>query len=140
MNPVTFVIVNAATLILIYTGAIQVDKGILTQGQVVALVNYMAQILIELIKLANLIITITKAIACANRIQNVLDMNPSMKFPGKPCSTGGTRPQTRLFFEKRGSPLQGRGIRVHHRDLLSRKNAARPSASSAAPGPGKPAW
>ena len=81
MNPMTFVIVNAATLILIYTGAIQVDKGILTQGQVVALVNYMAQILIELIKLANLIITITKAIACANRIQNVLDMNPSMEFP-----------------------------------------------------------
>ena len=81
MNPVTFVIVNAATLVLIHTGAIQVDKGILTQGQVVALVNYMAQILIELIKLANLIITITKAIACANRIQNVLDMNPSVEFP-----------------------------------------------------------
>jgi ABC-type multidrug transport system fused ATPase/permease subunit len=81
MNPVTFVIVNAATLVLIYTGAIQVDNGVLTQGQVVALVNYMAQILIELIKLANLIITITKAIACANRIQNVLDMKPSMEFP-----------------------------------------------------------
>ena len=78
MNPVTFIIVNVATVVLIYTGAVRVDMGSLTQGQVVALVNYMAQILIELIKLANLIITVTKAIACANRIEAVLETESSM--------------------------------------------------------------
>lgn len=72
MNPLTLVIVNVATIILIWTGAIRVDNGIITQGQVVALVNYMSQILVELIKLANLIVTITKSIACANRISMVL--------------------------------------------------------------------
>ena len=83
-NPVTYVIVNAATVILLYTGALQVDNGIITQGQVVALVNYMSQILIELVKLANLIITITKALACANRIQAVFEIESSMvwKKPG----------------------------------------------------------
>ncbi|MCM1143431.1 MAG: ABC transporter ATP-binding protein/permease [Blautia sp.] len=79
-NPVTYVIVNAATLILIYTGAVQVDEGTITQGEVVALVNYMSQILIELVKLANLIITITKALACANRIQGVFEMKSSMEW------------------------------------------------------------
>lgn len=74
MNPVTYVMVNAATAYLIYVGALQVDLGAISQGEVVALVNYMGQILIELIKLANLIVTITKAIACGNRIQNVFEM------------------------------------------------------------------
>lgn len=78
MNPVTYVIINLATVVLIYVGALQVDVGNLTQGNVVALVNYMSQILVELIKLANLIITVTKAAACANRIQSVFDMQPSM--------------------------------------------------------------
>lgn len=78
MNPVTYVIINLATVVLIYVGALQVDAGNLTQGNVVALVNYMSQILVELIKLANLIITVTKAAACANRIQSVFDMQPSM--------------------------------------------------------------
>lgn len=77
MNPVTYVIINGATVVLIYVGALRVDSGILTQGEVVALVNYMSQILVELIKLANLIITITKAIACGNRIQSVFEMKPS---------------------------------------------------------------
>ncbi len=77
-NPVTYVIVNAATMILLYTGAVRVDEGSITQGEVVALVNYMSQILIELVKLANLIITITKALACANRIQTVFEISPSM--------------------------------------------------------------
>ena len=77
MNPVTYVIINGATVVLIYIGALRVDSGILTQGEVVALVNYMSQILVELIKLANLIITITKAIACGNRIQSVFEMKPS---------------------------------------------------------------
>ncbi len=74
MNPVTYVFINLAILLLIHTGAVRVDAGIITQGAVVALYNYMSQILVELIKLANLIINITKSIACGNRIQNVLDM------------------------------------------------------------------
>lgn len=78
MNPVTFVIVNGAVIVLIYTGALQVEAGILTQGAVLALVNYMSQILVELIKLANLIITVTKAVACAGRIGNILEMKTGM--------------------------------------------------------------
>ena len=74
MNPVTFVIVNLSVVLLIKVGAIKVDGGILTQGMVVALYNYMTQILIELIKMANLIITMTKAAVCANRIESVLEM------------------------------------------------------------------
>lgn len=77
-NPITFIIVNVATVVLIWTGALRVDGGILTQGMVVALVNYMSQILVELIKLANLIVTITKAIACGNRIEKVLEIKPSV--------------------------------------------------------------
>ncbi len=79
-NPVTYIIINVATIVLIYTGAVQVDTGYITQGEVVALVNYMSQILIELVKLANLIITITKALACANRIENVFALESSMEW------------------------------------------------------------
>ena len=82
-NPVTYIIINAATIILLYTGAVRVDEGTITQGQVVALVNYMSQILIELVKLANLIITITKALACANRIQSVFEIQSSMEWEQK---------------------------------------------------------
>ena len=78
MNPITYVIINGAVAVLIWTGAIQVDSGIITQGEVVALVNYMSQILVELIKLANLIITISKALACAGRIAAVLETEPDM--------------------------------------------------------------
>ncbi len=81
-NPVTYIIVNVATIVLIYTGAVRVDTGYITQGEVVALVNYMSQILIELVKLANLIITITKALACANRIQSVFELQSSMAWKG----------------------------------------------------------
>lgn len=80
MNPVTYVIINIATLILIYVGAIRVDTGHITQGEVVALVNYMSQILVELIKLANLIVTLTKAAACMNRIAGVFEIKSSMEF------------------------------------------------------------
>ncbi len=79
-NPVTYIIINAATIVLLYTGAIRVNEGTITQGQVVALVNYMSQILIELVKLANLIITITKALACANRIENIFEIHSSMTW------------------------------------------------------------
>ena len=79
MNPVTYVIINIAIILLIYIGAIRVEAGLLTQGAIVALYNYLSQILIELIKLANLIITITKSVACGNRIQSVLEIESGEK-------------------------------------------------------------
>lgn len=78
MNPLTYIIVNGAIIALIYVGAVRVDIGDLTQGQVVALINYMSQILVELVKLANLIISVTKAAACLNRVESVLDVKPDM--------------------------------------------------------------
>lgn len=78
MNPITFIIVNGAIVALIWVGALRVDNGVITQGEVVALVNYMSQILVELVKLANLIITVTKAVACGNRIQSVFELRSSM--------------------------------------------------------------
>ena len=83
MNPVTYIIINGGIIALLYVGAFQVDTGMLTQGQVVALVNYMSQILVELIKLANLIITITKAVACGNRIESILEIKSSMPTGGE---------------------------------------------------------
>lgn len=88
MNPVTYIIVNAATIVLIWTGAVRVDSGILTQGQVIALVNYMSQILVELVKLANLIITVTKAFACADRISGVLELKSSLPQAKEGSSMG----------------------------------------------------
>ena len=79
MNPLTYVIINLALCVLIWTGAWQVEGGLITQGEVVALVNYMSQILVEMVKMANLIITINKSLACAKRIQAVLDTQPGMK-------------------------------------------------------------
>jgi ABC-type multidrug transport system fused ATPase/permease subunit len=79
MNPLTYVLINVAVIALIYVGAIRVDNGNLTQGNVLALYNLMSQILVELIKLANLIITVTKAVACASRVGSVLDMESSLK-------------------------------------------------------------
>lgn len=80
LNPVTYVVVNIGIVCLIYTGGLQVDNGILTQGQVIALYNYMSQILVELIKLANLIITLNKALASAGRIADVFDINNSQSI------------------------------------------------------------
>ncbi len=79
MNPVTYIIINGGIIALVWTGAWRVEGGAITQGEVVALVNYMSQILVELIKLANLIITITKAIACGNRIQSVFEVRSSLE-------------------------------------------------------------
>lgn len=78
MNPMTYVIVNGAIIAIIYIGAVRVDTGVLTQGEVVALLNYMSQILVELIKLANFIVIVTKAIACGNRIEQVFNEKPDM--------------------------------------------------------------
>ena len=89
MNPATYVIVNLGIIALIHRGAIRVDAGILTQGQVVALYNYMSQILVELIKLASLILSITRALACAGRIESVLKIEPDMAGADKPRAMRG---------------------------------------------------
>ena len=78
MNPATYIMINLGIAVLIYVGALRVDSGILTQGQVVALYNYMSQILVELVKLASLIITITKALACTGRVSAALDVESDM--------------------------------------------------------------
>lgn len=78
MNPVTYLLINVAIIALLQIGAFRIDSGVLTQGQLIALYNYMTQILVELIKLANLIVTTTKAVASARRVGNVLDMTPSL--------------------------------------------------------------
>lgn len=82
MNPVTYIIVNGAIIALIYTGAVQVNIGNLSQGEVVAIINYMNQILVELVKLANLIVTMTKALACAERVASVFNIGADAAYVG----------------------------------------------------------
>lgn len=96
MNPVTYIIVNWALVVLLWTGAIRVDGGIITQGAVVALVNYMSQILVELIKLANLIIQITKALACAKRIESVFEVENSQEVLSGETSPGAADDMVRF--------------------------------------------
>lgn len=86
MNPVTFLMINLAVIALVWIGALQVDNGTLTQGEVVALYSYMSQILVELIKMASLIISMTKAAACGSRIQKILEVTPSQSFPTAPVT------------------------------------------------------
>ena len=109
MNPLTFVIVNSAILLLVWTGAWRVEGGILTQGAVVALVNYMSQILVELIKLADLIINITKAVACGNRIQKVLEVEPSMENGSKECIEEKSIPANAVDFNNVSLTYAGAG-------------------------------
>ena len=109
MNPLTFVIVNSAILVLVWTGAWRVEGGILTQGAVVALVNYMSQILVELIKLADLIINITKAVACGNRIQKVLEVEPSMENGSKECIQEKRTPANAVDFNHVSLTYSGAG-------------------------------
>ena len=109
MNPLTFVIVNSAILVLVWTGAWRVEGGILTQGAVVALVNYMSQILVELIKLADLIINITKAVASGNRIQKVLEVEPSMENGSKECIEEKRTPANAVDFNHVSLTYSGAG-------------------------------
>ena len=83
MNPLTYVIINLAIVALLYVGSIEISIGGMASGDVIALVNYMNQILIELVKLANLIVQVSKALACAGRVQAVLDTKPGMEFPAE---------------------------------------------------------
>ncbi|MCQ2437504.1 MAG: ABC transporter ATP-binding protein, partial [Clostridia bacterium] len=85
MNPLTYLLINFAIVYLIHTGAVRVSLGALTPGMVVALYNYMSQILVELIKMANLIVSLNKAAACWKRIENILEMKPDMQSPAKPA-------------------------------------------------------
>lgn len=89
MNPFTYAIINVSIIVLLYVGAIKVDGGVLSQGNVIALYNYMSQILVELIKLANLIITVTKSFACAGRINEILEMQNPDKNAESQAYTGG---------------------------------------------------
>ena len=99
MNPITYTIINIAIVALIWTGAIQVNIGNISQGNVVALVNYMSQILVELVKFANLIVLINKAIACGNRVESVFEINSSLIEPEKPAVVGEKLPETVVSFD-----------------------------------------
>lgn len=109
MNPVTYVIVNCALVVLLWTGAVRVDHGIITQGAVVALVNYMSQILVELIKLANLIIQITKALACAKRIERVFEVENSMEAATQIATTKQDNTKESIRFDHVSLTYKGGG-------------------------------
>lgn len=115
MNPATFVLINLAIIALIYVGAIRVDSGAISRGAVVALYNYMSQILVELIKLANLIISVTKAIACGNRIQSVLDIEPAT-VPGHVID-GNENSEYSVEFDKACLSYNGSEESLHNIDL-----------------------
>lgn len=99
MNPITYTIINIAIVALIWTGAIQVNIGNISQGNVVALVNYMSQILVELVKFANLIVLINKAIACGNRIEAAFEIESSLVEPEKPAVVSNKLPDTVVSFD-----------------------------------------
>ena len=105
-NPVTFLLINSAIIILVYTGALRVNAGRLTQGQVIALYNYMSQILVELIKLANLIVSVTKGVASAKRIEAILEMTPDIKTAGTLECLGGDveLSNVSLIYKNAGAP------------------------------------
>ena len=138
MNPVTYIIINLAVVFLIWTGALRVEEGILTQGMVVALYNYMSQILAELIKMANLIINITRAVACGNRISAVFDLSSSQQKAGGPPPKGRKKPPR---WNSAAFPCgtRARGT-ILWRISPSQRAGGKPSASSAAPARAKPPW
>ena len=115
MNPATFVLINLAIIALIYIGALRVDSGAISCGAVVALYNYMSQILVELIKLANLIISVTKAIACGNRIQSVLDIEPAT-VPGT-VTEGDKKCEYSVEFDGACLSYNGSEESLHNIDL-----------------------
>lgn len=122
MNPATFVLINLAIIALIYVGAIRVDSGAISRGAVVALYNYMSQILVELIKLANLIISVTKAIACGNRIQSVLDIEPGT-VPGT-VTDGNEDSEYSVEFDKACLSYNGSEESLHNIDLKIKRGSS----------------
>lgn len=119
LNPVTYVIINVALIMLLQKGAIRVDSGAISQGDVVALVNYMSQILVELVKLANLIVTLTKAMACASRIEATMEVSEGMEFASE-CNNGDNNgnetavdgDDTRVVFDRVNFTYEGGGAEV----------------------------
>lgn len=122
MNPATFVLINLAIIALIYVGAIRVNSGAISRGAVVALYNYMSQILVELIKLANLIISVTKAIACGNRIQSVLDIEPGT-VPGT-VTDGNENSEYSVEFDKACLSYNGSEESLHNIDLKIKRGSS----------------
>ena len=122
MNPATFVLINLAIIALIYVGAIRVDSGAISRGAVVALYNYMSQILVELIKLANLIISVTKAIACGNRIQSVLDIEPGT-VPGT-VTEGDKKCEYSVEFDGACLSYNGSEESLHNIDLKIKRGSS----------------
>ncbi len=110
MNPLTYVIINLAIVALLYVGSIEINIGGMASGDVIALVNYMNQILIELVKLANLIVQVSKALACAGRVQAVLDTEPGMEFPREPAGeVPAEKAADAVRFDHVGLTYQGAG-------------------------------
>ena len=133
LNPLTYVVINLAIVAILKTGSVRVDAGVITQGQLIALYNYMSQILVELIKFANLILNITKSVACAGRISQVLETKSSMA-DGQDALPDGS-----------GSPAPSRSAiparaRTRSAASASPPRPGRPSASSAAPVRANPRW
>ncbi len=119
MNPVTYIMINVALVVLIWQGAVRINIGTLTQGQIVALINYMSQILVELVKLANTIILTTKCVACGNRVESLLEMKSSI--------TGGTQDND-CKLENKDSVKEKKPAKVEFRDVsLTYKRAGEPS-------------
>lgn len=110
MNPLTYVIINLAIVALLYVGSVQIHVGGMASGDVIALVNYMNQILVELVKLANLIVQVSKALACAGRVQAVLDTKPGMQFPQKvPGEAPAEKQNDAVRFDHVGLTYAGAG-------------------------------
>ena len=110
MNPLTYVIINLAIVALLYVGSVQINVGGMASGDVIALVNYMNQILVELVKLANLIVQVSKALACAGRVQAVLDTRPGMQFPQEaPGEVSAEKQNDAVRFDHVGLTYAGAG-------------------------------
>ena len=141
MNPLTYIIINGAIIALIWTGAWQVEGGIITQGEVMALVNYMSQILVELVKLANLIINITKSLACAKRIAGVFEIESSIQEHEKAVSPAASSDDT---CARRPGGTGYRHLSGHHRVHrlhlcgFGCQGRARPGLSGGFPGSAAP--
>lgn len=109
MNPVTYIMINGALVALIWTGAVRINMGTLTQGQIVALINYMSQILVELVKLANTIIMTTKCVACGNRIQSLLEVNSSLEDGNVSFESGQDKKPALVEFDHVALAYKGAG-------------------------------
>ena len=133
LNPVTYVIINVAIVAVIWVGGEQVDSGTITQGKVIALVNYMSQILVELIKMANLIILISKATACMNRVDSIFQVETSVKERGS--LGGGTHENGSLGGGIQENVSHGKGIQENVSHIKEDSCESPPSTGPSAGGP-----